>query len=56
MEMGDANLMDRRLSQTDILDIAGSGYPPVVSIAVLIGLSALCAFVVLRQTTKPVRI
>ena len=52
----DPNLMDRRLSQTELLDIAGSGYPPGVSIAVLVGLSTLCAFVVLRQITKPVRI
>ncbi len=55
MEMGDPNLMDQRLSQTELLDIAVAG-SPALSIAVLIGLSALCAFVVLRQVTKPVRI
>ena len=34
MEMGDANLTDQRLSQTNIMDIVGTGYSPAVSIAV----------------------
>lgn len=55
-EMGDVNMMDRTSSQTDVLDIAGSGYPPIVSAAVLVGLSVACVFFLLRRVTKPVRI
>ena len=55
-EMGDASLMERRMSQTDVLDIGSAGYPPGVSLAVLAVISALCAFVVLRRVTGPVRI
>ncbi len=43
-------------SQSQILEIAGSGYPPIVSIAVLLGLSVVCVCVLLRRVTKPVRI
>jgi hypothetical protein len=56
MGMGDANLVDRRLSQTKALDIAGSGYPPIVSIAVLVAISVVCFGLLLRRVTKPVRI
>jgi hypothetical protein len=43
-------------NQTDVLDIAGSGYPPIVSAGVLVGLSVVCVFFLLRRVTKPVRI
>ena len=55
-DMGDANLMDRPPGETQLLDFAGAGYPPIVSIAVLAGLSVVCVFVLLRRVTKPVRI
>lgn len=55
-EMGDANLIDRPLSQTKAIDLAGSGYPPIVSIAVLAGISLVCVLILRRRITQPVRI
>lgn len=54
-DMGDIHF-DRPRGQIDILDIAGTGYDPSVSIAVLIGLSICAAVIVVRRVTKPVRI
>lgn len=56
MEMGDPNLMDVPRSKIDVLDIVGSGYPSIVSVAVLVGLSVGCVLFLLRRVTKPVRI
>jgi len=55
-EMDDANLIDRPPGQGQLLDLAGSGYPPVVSAAVLAALSIGCTLFLLRRVTRPVRI
>jgi hypothetical protein len=48
--------MDSPRSMTNVLDIAGSGYPWIVSAAVLVALSLGCVFFLLRRVTRPVRI
>jgi hypothetical protein len=55
-DLGDANLFDRSLSEASTLDIAGSGYPPIVSAAVLLALSVGCVLFLHRRVQRPVRI
>lgn len=55
-DLGDPNVVGHSFSQGEVLDIAGSGYPPIVSVAVLVALSVGCVFFLLRRVTKPVRI
>lgn len=52
---GDSGQRVDRAVQEMVVDF-GADTTPTISMVVLIGLSALCAFVVLRQVTKPVRI
>lgn len=55
-EMGDVNLIDGSLDKHQLLEIAGSGYPPIVSGLVLAALAVGCAAFLLRRVTRPVRI
>jgi len=55
-DMGDANLIDPSPGARQVLELTGSGYPPIVSAIVLVALSAACAVFLLRRVTRPVRI
>jgi hypothetical protein len=54
--MGDPNFMDRPRHGSQLLDIAGSGYPPIVSAAVLAALAACCLCFLLRRVVRPVQV
>jgi hypothetical protein len=55
-DLGDPQLQEGSLRDAEILDLAGAGYPPIVSAIVLAALSAGCVLFLLRRVTKPVRI
>jgi len=55
-DLGDPQLMEGSLKNVDVLELAGAGYPPMVSALVLVALSAGCVLFLLRRVTKPVRI
>lgn len=56
MGTGDASLANGSVNPMRASDLVGTAFPPAVSVAVLIVLSAGCVLFLLRRVTKPVRI
>jgi len=54
--MGDPHVLDRPRDQVQLLDLAGSGYPPIVSIAVLAAIAAAGILFLLRRVVRPVQV
>jgi len=55
-DMGEVSLSGADPRSSEILEIAGSGYPPIVSILCLIGLSVGCGLVILKRAKSQVNI
>ncbi|MFT5049222.1 MAG: ABC-2 type transport system permease protein [Chlamydiales bacterium] len=55
-EVGEVTVGGSNASTDQVLDIAGGGYPPIVSIACLIGLSVACGVVIVRRAKGQVNV